>query len=101
MKLTAHARVTVALSLAMLLGSCDSPQPITRDEVIDIADDAVDVGALVGQLEQLESRIAALEERQDSDDRSIKLLLDTGQSGLDREGDMSNRLSDIEERLNM
>ena len=101
-KVTLHARIEIGLVTALLLGSCSEASGIvTRDQVIDIADDAVDASGISGKVEELEARVAELEDRADSNDRSIKLLLETGQSELDREGNMADRLRAVEARLGM
>lgn len=51
---------------AVLLAGCNAgEQLVTRDEVIDIADDAVDASGLDARIAQLEARIAELERRVD------------------------------------
>ncbi|MXO46867.1 hypothetical protein GRI69_01150 [Erythrobacter vulgaris] len=61
MNLTLHARIEIGLAMALLLGSCGGGGVVTRDEVIDIADDAVDGSDLGQRLEALASRVEELE----------------------------------------
>ena len=108
-KLNLHARTELALISGMLLGSCSGVDQINRDEIIDIAGDAVDASGIGGQLERLESRIVeietlearivSLEKQVESNNESIDMLIESAQSDLDREGRHAERLSAIEDRL--
>lgn len=102
-KLTLHARIEIGLALALLLGSCgqSAPRGFTEGDYdkLDVAD--VNSRNAIARVDALESRISVLEEHHASDARTMKLLLDTSQSGLDREGDMADRLAAVEDRLGM
>lgn len=111
-KLTLHARIEIGLVGALLLGSCDGVGPVTRDEVIDIADDAVDASDLGGRVEQLESQVEELEAKAALNSANIGAAFTNSDS--DREVANANterynalknatldRLNAIEARLNM
>ena len=92
-KLTLHAKIELGLAMALLLGSCDSEPSYSADEAYDLADvgRANSVNAL-DEISGLEDRVAKLEERADSDDQTIATLLDSAQSGLQRDGEAADRL---------
>lgn len=112
MKLNLHARIEIGLALALLLGSCADNRGVTRDEVMNIADDAVDSSELSGRIEQLESRLVELEERAALNSANIDSAFANDQSDRDVANDNAEiynafknqtlrRLEQIEYRLNM
>lgn len=112
MKLNLHARIEISLALALLLGSCGGGGVVTRDEVIDIADDAVDASDLGGQIEGLEARLTEVEEKANLNAANIEAAFTNAEA--DRQVTNENverynalkdttldRLDAIEARLNM
>lgn len=112
MKFNLHARIEVGLALALLLGSCSGGGVVTRDEVIDIADDAVDASDLSARVQLLERRLEEVEGQASLNATNI----DTAFSNAEADRDTANgnaeilndfkdrtmdRLDRIEGRLNM
>lgn len=112
MKLNLHARIEIGLALALLLGSCGGGGVVTRDEVIDIADDAVDASDLGGRIEALESRVEELESQAALNASNIETAFTNADSDRDTANGNAvilnsfkdrtqDRLDRIEMRLNM
>ncbi|GAO39184.1 hypothetical protein SCH01S_28_00430 [Sphingomonas changbaiensis NBRC 104936] len=53
------------IAAGLLLGSCSegAARMFTRDEIVDIADDSIDASGVNQRMDQLQSRIEAIEQK--------------------------------------
>lgn len=96
------ARIQIALGAMFFVWGCGpSDDLITREEAINIADDASDSSALVAEVDRLDRRIAELEDQIESNRRSIEFLLTEREADLAREEIYNLRIGELEDRLGM
>ena len=62
-----------ALALLALAACSDSNKLVTHDEVVDIADDAVDASELPGRMDDLEAEV----ERLDAENQDLRSRVET------------------------
>lgn len=94
---TLHARIEIGLATALLLGSCNNGSPLARDEIMDIADDAVDASGVSGRIEELEQRLSDVEAKAQLNQTNIDTLFSNAAADRDTANGNARMLNDFKD----